>query len=192
MDLISVARRIRLLVKGFVYGRQTVQGTTVERGFHITGYAGPSIACPFSAAAWGDAHKIWTAQGRPVFYDWDLVGNLISAAEAGDLRGIASLVTTGTPINGLLPDGHSALHLASKAGQLEAVKLLLQLGADVSVATLKGNTPLHGAAYKGQVQIVRALLNAGADRNVRNADGETPLDRARAHDQVAVCEVLSA
>lgn len=191
MDLISVARRFCHLVKGFVYGRQPIQGTTLERGFQITGYAGPSIACP-NSAAWRKAHKVWVDQERPVFYDLDLVSNLASAAEVGDLRSIASLVTTGTPINGRLPDGHSALHLASKTGQLEAVKLLLQLGADVSAATIKGNTPLHGAAYKGQVQIVRILLSAGADRTIRNADGETPLERARAHGQVAVCEVLSA
>ena len=61
--------------------------------------------------------------------------------------------------NTTIPDGRTALHVASQAGHLAVVKLLLQHGADRSARSNNGGTPADKARSVGQTAIVRLLGN---------------------------------
>jgi ankyrin repeat protein len=99
---------------------------------------------------------------------------LHSAARAGDLAAIESLLEGGAPVdepagvNGWTPLQH-AIH----KNQTAAVERLLAAGANANAGIhpassheANGLTPLMMAAGNGQLEIVRALLAAGADPRV--------------------------
>jgi ankyrin repeat protein len=62
-----------------------------------------------------------------------------------------------------MPNGMTALMLASILGHLECVRALLESGADVAQAMRDGTTALMHAGMQGQPECVRTLLAAGAN-----------------------------
>ena len=103
---------------------------------------------------------------------------IFEAARQGDRARVQVLVEAGADVNGLSPEGGSALHQAALSGNADLVRFLLDIGADTEVRTLRGETALHWGSSNGSVDVVRILLKAGIDVNAVNEDGETALDLA--------------
>lgn len=97
-------------------------------------------------------------------------GELVKAADDGDLERIRILLKDGT-----LPDdedekGRTALLVAVGSNRMDIAKLLLDSGASVSGTKKLPTSPLHVAVAQGNVEMARLLLASGADPN---AQGET-------------------
>jgi len=129
---------------------------------------------------------------------------LIVAAAYLEPAVMRALLDGGARADATLPNGISALHLAS--GQVmeketrpsdlvrwnvidndtpevprspedavAAVKMLLDAGADANAVTESGDTPLHAAANANEPDTIELLASRGADVNARNKAGQTPL-----------------
>lgn len=85
-------------------------------------------------------------------------------------------------VEGVSPDGFTALHLAAYFGHAEAVRRLLRAGADVHAVSRNDSRlyVLNSGAAGGDVGVVEALLAGGADPDSRQAGGYTPLMGAAA------------
>ncbi|MCK5813467.1 MAG: ankyrin repeat domain-containing protein [Cocleimonas sp.] len=101
--------------------------------------------------------------------------NLFSAAKAGNIAQINSLLTQGAQINAANMSRETALHAAATLGRSATVNLLLQKGANPNATTTGGWTPLHSAARFRQTQVARLLVTRGAQVNRRNNQGKTPV-----------------
>ncbi len=96
-----------------------------------------------------------------------------TAAAEGNLDRLRSLTDEGMPVDGIGPDGQTALQSAIRAGQLEATRLLLDLGAEPSDAAVR-----MAMRYE-RWEILVALIDAGGDPEVRGEwSGRSPLELA--------------
>lgn len=121
---------------------------------------------------------------------------LITAASAGDLKGIERALKAGASANATDASGISALHHALRAGatphaedadtggplappafcdDTACVKALLDAGADPNSCDPNSFTPLHACAVRDNVNTARILLAKGADIQARDASQNTPL-----------------
>jgi ankyrin repeat protein len=116
------------------------------------------------AAVWLAA-PVFTADDSPV----------ASAARAGDLPGVRTLIEKRTDVNVPQADGSTALLWAAYNSDIEMTKALLAAGAKVDAANRYGVTPLIQASRTGDVAIMDTLLKAGADIRLRHIEGETAL-----------------
>jgi ankyrin repeat protein len=118
---------------------------------------------------------------------------LITAAAAGDLALVGSLIAAKADVHGKTDDGETALMYAVWGDHAEVVKALLAAGADVNTRNNNGVTALIVASKMGNAEVVNALLTAGADANAKAPDSVTALmvasDRGRAE---AVKALLAA
>ncbi|MFP4248170.1 MAG: ankyrin repeat domain-containing protein [Armatimonadota bacterium] len=124
---------------------------------------------------------------------------LQNAAAEGDLDRLRSLTNEGLPVDGIGPDGGTALQSAIRAGELETTRLLLDLGAEPSddavrmamryerwdiLSTLidtggnpevraewSGRSPLELAVERGDMEMIRLLLAHGADPSAVSNEG---------------------
>ena len=101
-------------------------------------------------------------------------------------------------VNYKLPNGITALYVASVNGYLEVVRELLSgeghQGAAVDAANSQGITPLYAASAKGHVDVVRELLSGeghqGAAVDAAANSGFTPLHVASAKGHAEVVREL--
>lgn len=121
--------------------------------------------------------------------------SLFSAAQAGDVALIRTLLEAGADHAALDEAGETALMHAAHAGHLAAVKSLLAAGAAVDFKSEQGWTALAKAAYNaetecGYPQVIAALHEAGAELDTRIFFGITPLMLAAGGGDAGVVEWL--
>ncbi len=102
-----------------------------------------------------------------------------SAACAGDLAKVKSLVKEGTDVNtkGKGSGDETPLFAAVFADHNDVAKFLIAKGADVNAKDKSGQTPLHPACEHGKRNMVELLIAEGADVNAKDYGGATPLHR---------------
>lgn len=106
--------------------------------------------------------------------------NIWSAAAAGDLGGVRTLVQSGAPVNE--PDPRYfvlPLAWAATGDHAGVVAFLLESGADPNARMGDENIPLHTACFFGAAESAGLMLDAGADPAARNTHGETPPEAMR-------------
>ena len=121
--------------------------------------------------------------------------SLFSAARAGDVVLIRTLLEAGADHAALDEAGETALMHAAHAGHLAAVKALLAAGAAPDFKSEQGWTALAKAAYNaetecGYPQVIAALHEAGAELDTRIFFGITPLMLAAGGGDAGVVEWL--
>ena len=87
----------------------------------------------------------------------DLGYRLCSAAAAGNIDNISSLLREGANLNAADYDARTALHLAASQGQVEVVKFLLTNGASASPKDRYNGSPLDDAKREGHQEVVTYL-----------------------------------
>lgn len=114
---------------------------------------------------------------RQKAFDRSSTGTLVRAAKLGDADTVVKSLGEGANIDGLSPDGKSALHWAAVNGDIHIVKLLLDRGACVDGGYRRkswdekgfyefiraSSAPLFWAVVKGHVEIADLLLERGAN-----------------------------
>ena len=94
------------------------------------------------------------------------VNLLIFFSQKGDLQALQLLLTNKVNIDyQTIPEGDTALLLATEAKQIDAVALLLRSGADPNTANNIGFTPLIAALQNKDFKIIKALLQQKANVN---------------------------
>ena len=88
---------------------------------------------------------------------------VISAAYAGRLDILRSMVEKGADVNAKTDDGHTALMSAAYNGKDDAVNILLDKGADINAAASDGATALDFAIDQEQKKIITVLEAHGAE-----------------------------
>lgn len=100
------------------------------------------------------------------------LGELLAAAEDGDVSTISSLLRT-VDVDASDPeDGYSALLVAAEEGRFDAVQFLVErAGAKIDCRDAVGRTPLYAAAVADNAHIVAYLVRRGADPLIADYDG---------------------
>jgi type II secretory pathway predicted ATPase ExeA len=103
---------------------------------------------------------------------------------------LQSIIQSGRDIDFELPDGKTALMLASEQGNASAVRQLLAAGAAPNARSRNGGTALMYAASIGSNAVVRMLLQSGSAVNSMNVEGRTALMAAAASGHVETVRIL--
>ena len=96
---------------------------------------------------------------------------LISAAETGDLPGIARLITDDSPVDVRDACLWTPLMKAALNGHAEAARRLIEAGADVNLIDKGGYSALMLAASNNHVAVMDLLIDKGADPNLVEQTG---------------------
>ena len=100
---------------------------------------------------------------------------LAAAAEVRDVTAVQALLDDGADVNGVQPDGATALHWAAHWNDLPMVEALIAAASNLDATNDYGVTPLSLAATNGSAPVVDALLRAGANADAALLTGETAL-----------------
>jgi len=103
---------------------------------------------------------------------------------------LQSVIQSGRDIDFELPDGKTALMLASEQGDASAVRQLLAAGAAPNARSRNGSTALMYAASIGSNAVVRTLLQSGSAVNSMNVEGKTALMTAAGGGNVETVRIL--
>mmetsp|Transcript_14779 Transcript_14779/g.45827 ORF Transcript_14779/g.45827 Transcript_14779/m.45827 type:complete len:417 (-) Transcript_14779:40-1290(-) len=103
------------------------------------------------------------------------VSPLFSACCHGHIGTATLLLDRGAAVGRSLPDGRTALHVASQEGQVDAVQLLLDRGIDLHGVDREGETAFCTACQAGQVDVATLLLDRGAEVDRADHYGVTPI-----------------
>lgn len=119
-----------------------------------------------------------------------LEGELIRAAEAGDLEAARQAM-----VKGASPDasfrGATALSMAAFFGRREIVELLLENGANIDKGDDEnGAAPLFQAVYGLEPEMVSLLVERGADVNKKTNPGLSALMLAARSKQLDIASIL--
>lgn len=114
---------------------------------------------------------------------------IITAAEAGNLEGVATALEAGANPNAMGPNS-GALHCAAFNGHEAVVALLLEKGAKLDVKDRQSYYPIHLSVSRGHLAITKKLLAAGATLEVLTAQHGTPLHIAAASNHPDMLPVL--
>lgn len=99
-----------------------------------------------------------------------------TAAQSGDIEGMALLCSFGADISCRTRSGKTPLHFLSVRQNCEALRrAVMDLGADVNAASNRGSCPLHWAAGTGLVANCEELIYHGANPQAVDDNGATPL-----------------
>lgn len=123
----------------------------------------------------------------------DAIEQLVRAAQDGDEKRVARLLTDGVEPDARSAKHRTALDLAVWARQVGVVRLLLAAGADPeqSIGEYSEDMPLRCAVSQGMEGIVRVLLDAGAfPDGRRDRSRATPLMVAAFEGHTAIVQLL--
>ena len=117
---------------------------------------------------------------------------LTSAAAAGDLATVRSLIESGAKVNAKDDQGRTALLNAAAAGHVEVVQALIDAKVDLNATDPSGLSALIAAARRGDVDMARVLLSAGADSNPSHRAYGTALEIAERNGDQTLVALLRA
>ena len=119
------------------------------------------------------------------------MGNsLHSAAEAGDVAEIKSLLAIGFSIDRRDDEGRTPFMVAAKNGKLQAATYLLKQGADPTLQSNKGWNVLHYASRGGNREVCELMLSHVPSIDSITKEGHTPLMIAAANDELQAVKCL--
>ncbi len=118
------------------------------------------------------------------------MSELHTAAEQGDLIGIASLLDAGNEIDARDNLGRTPAMVATYARQIDASKLLFARGASPNARDQMLNSPFLYAGAEGLLEILIAANEAGADPAIPNRYGGVAIIPAAEHGHIEVIEYL--
>eukprot|EP00049_Salpingoeca_infusionum_P015690 m.307121 g.307121 ORF g.307121 m.307121 type:complete len:2248 (-) comp15932_c0_seq1:1557-8300(-) len=101
-------------------------------------------------------------------------GNLVTAAERGDLAKVKECLELGINVDMADDDKETALHKAARSDRHDIALALLEHHADANAKNKAESTPAHIAASSNSKEVLRLLISAGAHKNAINNDGDTP------------------
>ena len=120
--------------------------------------------------------------------DRNLVNQLISYTEQGDIARMEELIALGADVNGYGGTGDCPVIAAAAGGDLSVLLLLMRHGADPMKKSKGGETALVAASRKNGMDVVRFLVEkCRADINEKGA-GWTPLMAAVARENTDLAE----
>ncbi|XP_012534540.1 protein fem-1 homolog B [Monomorium pharaonis] len=115
---------------------------------------------------------------------------LWTAAGAGHLNVLKTLVKAGANVNHPTKTNSTPLRAACYNGCLDIVKYLIEHEADLNISNTFNNTCLMIASYKGHLEIVNFLLDKAADPNKKAYCGATALHFAAECGHTAIVREL--
>jgi ankyrin repeat protein len=116
---------------------------------------------------------------------------LASAASAGNVRILESIIQRKVNIRSTNSRGDTALHYASRhQSSLRVVEILLKAGSDVNCRNHVGNTPITGAAITNKHEIGEYLLSHEANMHNLGIYGDTPLFETIYHNSHKFLQML--
>ena len=89
-------------------------------------------------------------------------GDLMRAAFENDVQMLEAFANSGGDLNGVTPEGWTAVMYAASGNNVEALKFLIHNGADVNMRNDDGQTALTLAKEKEFDEVVRILESEGA------------------------------
>jgi ankyrin repeat protein len=100
---------------------------------------------------------------------------MMIASQHGHDQVVQCLLSAGAEVDAALPNGETALSMASLRRLSNVVKTLLSAGPAVNAATTDGVTSLYMATQNGHPDIVELLLTHGAElnRTFKGSQGRT-------------------
>ncbi|HEX6868840.1 MAG TPA: ankyrin repeat domain-containing protein, partial [Candidatus Limnocylindrales bacterium] len=98
-------------------------------------------------------------------------GELLGAAAAGDVDGVARALQAGADIEARDGQQRTALLLAAAADHVEVARLLVSRGADPDALDAQHDTPWLVTGVTGSVAMLEALLPAHPDLTIVNRFG---------------------
>lgn len=107
-----------------------------------------------------------------------LNGRFLTAAAAGHLALVKTLLGDGANINIRGENNETALSQACREGRLETAFFLMDHGASLDPQDKDGNTALAHAVIGRHVLIAQRLIQLGADITIENKNADKPLDIA--------------
>ncbi|WDV08483.1 ankyrin repeat domain-containing protein [Lysinibacillus irui] len=137
-----------------------------------------------------DTEAIQLDRGGSEEVKTDLTGELLKAAEKGDIEVLRKVLEQKVDINAQDANKRTALMIATYNQDVEAAKLLIEAGADVNIQDSMQNTPFLYAGAEGYLDILKLTIQAGADPTILNGYGGTALIPAAEHGHVEVIEEL--
>lgn len=137
-----------------------------------------------------DTEAIQLDKGGSEEVKTDGTGELLKAAEKGDIKVLRKVLEQKVDINAQDANKRTALMIATYNQDAEAAKLLIEAGADVNIQDSMQNTPFLYAGAEGYLDILKLTIQAGADPSILNRYGGTALIPAAEHGHVEVIEEL--
>ena len=101
-------------------------------------------------------------------------GRLADAVQQQDATTVEQLLGQRIDVNGVQPDGTTALHWAAHWNDLKVASTLIRAGANLDAANRYGSTPLLLACENGNAPLIKMMMTAGADPNL-SPTGEPPI-----------------
>lgn len=133
-----------------------------------------------------DTEAIQLDKGGSEEVKTDVTGELLKAAEKGDIKVLRKVLEQKVDINAQDANKRTALMIATYNQDAEAAKLLIEAGADVNIQDSMQNTPFLYAGAEGYLNILKLTIQAGADPSILNRYGGTALIPAAEHGHVEV------
>ncbi|CZT10860.1 uncharacterized protein RCO7_03554 [Rhynchosporium graminicola] len=103
---------------------------------------------------------------------------LINAAATLSSNYLAEMIRLGASVNGVDPDGDTALIISAMYGDIDCVKILLENDANTNLCGDHFGTALHVAAQDGYDEICLLLLEHGANPSIRGGPYDTVVQAA--------------
>lgn len=116
---------------------------------------------------------------------------LLTAASDGDLKGVQSLLASGSDPNVTDEEGWTALMWAAQLNDTEMASALIEAGADLDFVEFSyEETALTIALYNGSTDLAALLLEKGANPNLQDSSGWTPLMTAATYGNYEATQLL--